>query len=181
MNIEQQAELLDRISTLRKVISNESSQISNSHQQILSALSQFSECVRYLNTRRSGTEISLEDEASVQDAIFLMLRPWVHDLVPESPTEKVANRYTIKDFTSKSARTVIETKLIRNEAHGKDITKELYDDIENYRHNPDCDHLIFFIYDPNSYIPDVNALRLVIEEKRQYGGGRNLCCYLSIP
>jgi hypothetical protein len=28
----------------------------------------------------------------------LMLRPWVHDLTPENPTDTIANTYSIKDF-----------------------------------------------------------------------------------
>ena len=181
MSLDQQSELLARISEFRKTLPDSSAQDILSCGDILAALQQFSECVRYLNTRRSGTEISLENEASVQDAVFLMLRPWVHDLIPESPTEKLGNRYTIKDFSSKSSKTIIEIKFIRNEMHGKEITKELYDDIENYRHNPNCEHLVFFIYDPDSHIPDVNALRMVIEEKRLYGDGRSLHCHLVIP
>ncbi len=65
--------------------------------QIVSALGQFMECVRYLNTRRSkGAKLNLENEADVQDALYLMLRPWVLDLVYENPTDKVGNRYAIK-------------------------------------------------------------------------------------
>ncbi len=75
------------------------------------------------------------------------------DLVPENPTDKVASRYSIKDFLSVSARTVIEAKYVRESGHGKSITKELHDDIENYRHHPACRNLVFFIYDPDSLIP----------------------------
>ncbi len=180
MSINKQAEILAGLAEFRSTLENElASDVS--YADVISALSQFSECVRYLNTRRSGTEISLEDEASVQDAAFLMLRPWIPDLVPESPGEKTANRYTIKDFFSKNLKTIIEVKFIRSEEHGKNITKELYDDIENYRHNLNCEHLIFFIYDPNSYIPGETPLRAAIEEKRVYGEGRPLYCHLVLP
>ena len=148
--------------------------------QIKAALEQFMECVRYLNTRRSkGAKLNLESEADVQDAIYLMLRPWVTDLVNENPTSKVGNRYSIKDFVSKSARTVIEAKYIRDEAHGKQIARELHDDIETYRHHPDCDHLVFFIYDPESLIPDVSALNSEISSQRIYDG-RALYCHLIV-
>src|SRR3989344_5299823 len=171
MSIKKQAEILAGLAEFRSTLKGEPT--SNlSYADVLSALNQFSECVRYLNTRRSGTEISLEDEASVQDAVFLMLRPWIPDLIPESPGEKTANRYTIKDFFSKNLKTIVEIKFIRSEDHGKNVTKELYDDIENYRHNPNCEHLIFFIYDPNSFIPGETALRVAIEEKRAYGDNR---------
>jgi len=137
---------------------------------IIAALEQFMECVRYLNTRRSSTSLLLESEGAVQDALYLMLRPWIHDLIPESPTERVANRYAIKDFASYSLRTVVEAKYIRDKDHGKSITRELNDDIETYRYHLYCDHLVFFIYDPDGNIPDATALKTHICDARMYGG-----------
>ena len=149
-------------------------------EEVLVALNEFSEIVRYLNTRRStGTVLALDSEADVQDALYIIIRPWVRDLVWETPTDKIANRFTIRDFVSRSLRLVIETKYVRDEAHGKNISKELHDDIEVYRHNPACDTIIFFIYDPNALIPDGRELRRTIEEPRMYGV-RSLACRLVI-
>ena len=137
--------------------------------KVLQALKSFTECVRYLNTRRSGgTLLSLDSEAAVQDTLYLMLRPWVSDLVPENPTDKIANRYSIKDFLSRSSRIVIEAKYVRSADHGKSIVKELNDDIETYRYHPHCDDLIFFIYDPDALIPDSAALSRHISSNRVY-------------
>src|SRR4051812_24784403 len=98
---------------------------------VIAALDEFQECVRYLNTRRSdGAILTLDSEAAVQDAVYLILRPWVRDLVPESPTDKTGNRYTIRDFHSRSLRCIVEAKIVRDAAHGKTISKELHDDIE---------------------------------------------------
>ena len=128
-----------------------SSQPSAEFASIVGALENFMECVRYLNTRRSGGAVlSLESKADVQDAIYLMLRPWVNDLVPEDPTGRIGNRYTIKDFVSISARTIVEAKFIRDKQHGKTISKELHDDIETYRHHQHCDNVVFFVYDPDT-------------------------------
>lgn len=149
--------------------------------RILKALDEFMECVRYLNTRRSTSAVlALNSEAAVQDALYLMLRPWVLDLVPETPTDKIASaRYTIQDFLSESAKTVIEAKFIRDAAHGKSITKELHDDIETYRTHPSCRHLVFFIYDPDVLIPDRAALRRQIAVERTYAGSP-LTCHLVV-
>jgi hypothetical protein len=137
---------------------------------VLSALNTFSEMVRYLNTRRSrGAILTLEDEPSVQDALYLMLRPWINDLTPESPTDKVANHFSIKDFCSPANGFVIEAKYVRDKAHGKSIVKEINDDIETYRYHPKCDDLIFFIYDPDSNIPDSASLQRHLSESRTYG------------
>jgi hypothetical protein len=148
-----------------------SSQPSAEFASIVAALENFMECVRYLNTRRSGGAIlSLESEADVQDAIYLMLRPWVSDLIPEDPTGRIGNRYTIKDFISVSARTIVEAKFIRDKEQGKSVSKELHDDIETYRHHPQCDNIIFFVYDPDTYISDCDALKRAIHAARSYDG-----------
>ena len=147
---------------------------------VCAALQEFSECVRYLNTRRStGAILRLDSEADVQDALYLVLRPWVPDLVPENPTEKAGNRFSVRDFMSRSLRLVIEAKFVRDKQHGKTISKELHDDIEVYRHNPLCDTILFFIYDPDSCIPDERELRRTIERSRVYDG-RPLTCTLIL-
>lgn len=139
--------------------------------RVVSVLDQFQECVRYLNTRRSkGAVIDINGEDDLQDVIFLMLRPWIPDLVPENPTSKVASRYAIKDFISNQSNLVVESKYIRDKRHGKDITRELHDDIEVYRNHAQCKQLVFFIYDPDSLIPDVAALVRQIEVRREYQG-----------
>jgi len=149
---------------------------------VLAALSEFQECVRYLNTRRSkGAVLQLESEADVQDALYLVLRPWLRDLVIENPTDRTASRYAVKDFLIPSIRTVVEAKFIRDKSHGKSISAELHDDIEMYRRHPSCGHLVFFIYDPNAWIPDQRALVEAIEVERIYGGVRLHCHVLIKP
>jgi hypothetical protein len=145
--------------------------ISQKQAEICAALNQFMECVRYLNTRRSkGTVLTLSSENDVQDALYIMLRPWITDLKYEDPTSKTANRFVIKDFFVPSAETVIEAKYVRDKRHGKEISKELHDDIEMYRQRSDCNLVIFFIYDPNDNIPSAESLKSSIEVDRVYGG-----------
>lgn len=149
----------------------------------LLALNEFDACVRYLNTRRSaGAVINLESEADVQDVLYLLLRPWVIDLSYESPADKSANRYVIKDFASRTGRFVVDAKYVRDKEHGRSISKELHDDIEMYRTHPKCDDLIFFLYDPDALIPDQRPLREAIEVERFYGakGEKRLRCHLIV-
>ncbi len=144
---------------------------------VLAALNSFTDIVRYLNTRRStGAILDLSSEAAVQDALYLMLRPWVLDLVPENPTDRIANRYSIKDFVSRAGRFVVEAKYVRNKEHGKSLAKEINDDIETYRYHPSCDDLIFFIYDPDGNIPDAAALERHVKTSRSYDG-KTLRCH----
>jgi hypothetical protein len=176
----EKSEILAGLAELRPKLVESGLEPEVCYSKILLALEQFGECVRYLNTRRStGAKLNLESEADVQDAIYLMLRPWVTDLVHESPTQKVGNRYAIKDFLAPTARTIIEAKYIRDASHGKQISRELHDDIEVYRHHPKCDHLVFFIYDPDSLIPNVSALNSEVVTARLYDG-RALHCHLVV-
>lgn len=149
----------------------------------LLALQEFDACVRYLNTRRSaGAIINIQSEADVQDVLYVLLRPWIVDLAYESPADKSANRYVIKDFSSAAGRFVVDAKYIRDKEHGRLISKELHDDIEMYRTHPRCDYLVFFVYDPDALIPDQRALREAIEVERAYGkdGERRLRCRLIV-
>ena len=151
--------------------------LNKSVENVLLALADFMECVRYLNTRRTTeTILSLNSEDAIQDAIYLMLRPWIPDITPENPTDKIANRYVIKDFLIPSIKTVIEVKYIRDRKHGKDIAKEINDDIETYRYHPNCTSIIFFIYDPEAVIPDQLKLKQHISCNRIYSE-KTLQCY----
>jgi hypothetical protein len=174
----------ETIAGLASIASRERRDSAGSHRPsvvtVCAALQEFGECVRYLNTRRSsGTVLHLESEAAVQDALYLMLRPWIHDLVAENPTDRSGNRYSVADFRSRGLRLFIEAKFVRDKQHGRNISKELHDDIEMYRQHPDCGTILFFIYDPDSNIPDQRELKRVIEEQRTYGG-RPLTCMLVV-
>jgi hypothetical protein len=166
------AEYLDgiqNISSRRELARDENPSTQTEVSRVIAALNSFGECVRYLNTRRSGGALlTLNSEAAVQDVLYLMLRPWIADLVPENPSDRIANRYSIKDFLSSANRFVIEAKYIRNADHGKSIVKELNDDIETYRYHPSCDDLVFFIYDPDGLIPDGAALERHLSSDRRY-------------
>jgi hypothetical protein len=151
-------------------------------ESVLQALRSFPDIIRYLNTRRStGAILDIKDEAAVQDVLYFMLRPWVRDLTPENPTDKVANRYSIKDFVSHSGRFVIEAKFVRSIDHGKSLVKELNDDIETYRYHHSCDDLIFFIYDPDANIPDAAALDRHLRTQRVYEGKLLRCHGVIMP
>lgn len=180
MNRERIAEMLAGLGPLAERINGEPEPTTRTPVELLSALNEFTEIVRYRNTRRSKSNtLKLESEADVQDALYMVLRPWVRDLVSENPAGKTANRYTVADFTSASARTVIEAKFIRDVVHGKSVTKEMNDDIEQYRQHPDCDHLIFFLWDPDTLIADKEALRSHYEIPRVIGG-KSINCYVVV-
>jgi hypothetical protein len=181
--LEQTASVLGGLSSLGSGAASDGATLPPGIAPVLQALKEFDACVRYLNTRRSaGAVINIQSEADVQDVLYLLLRPWIVDLLYESPADKSANRYVIKDFSSTTGRFVIDAKYIRDKDHGRLISKELHDDIEMYRTHPRCDHLIFFVYDPEALIPDQRALRESIEIERSYGSGgeKHLRCHLIV-
>ena len=98
------------------------------------------------------------------------------------PADKSGNRCVVKDFSSAVGRFVVDAKFIRDKDHGRLISKEVHDDIEMDRTHPRCDDPIFFIYDPDAFIPDQRALREAIEIERAYGrsGERKLTCHLIV-
>ena len=108
-----------------------------------------------------------------------MLRPWIVDLVPENSTDRVANRFAIKDFVSKTNRLVVEAKYIRNADHGKSVVTEINNDIETYRYHSYCNDLVFFVYDPDGLIPDGAALERHLSSNRRYDG-KVLRCHAVI-
>ena len=176
--------ILDGVDKIRGELKSQRGAVDNAGQigieSLLAALHSFTDIVRYLNTRRSsGAVLDLTNEAAVQDVLYLMLRPWVLDLVPENPTDKVANRYSIKDFVSHSGRFVIEAKFVRSADHGKSLAREINDDIETYRYHPSCDDLVFFVYDPDACIPDAGALERHLRTTRTYDA-RVLRCHCVI-
>jgi hypothetical protein len=137
--------------------------IANHVDDVLDLLRTFPDCAGYSANRREKRILSLDGESGVQDLIYFMLKPAITDLVPETPVAGFTRQYTIQDFRSVSLRLVIEAKRIRNKTHGRAIKTELHDDIGNYKNDPYCDDLIFFIYDPEIYIESITGLRDAIE------------------
>jgi len=135
----------------------------------ISILDGFEDCLRYLKSRRRPL-LGISDEYQLQDFLFLMLKGSIQDLTPENPTDRVASRFSSQDFLSKSLALVVEAKFIRDKKHGRSVTRELHDDIEMYRTHPSCSTLVFFLYDPQKFIPSVDALRRHIEGERRYEG-----------
>ncbi|MBG52190.1 MAG: transposase [Rhodobiaceae bacterium] len=112
-----------------------------------------------LEHRRKGSiSLSFLSEYDIQDLLHALLRPWVLDIRPEEFTPSYASLSTRMDFLLPKYSLVIETKLVRDRAHGKKIGDELIIDIDHYRVHPDCSSLWCVIYDPNHYIENSGGL-----------------------
>lgn len=139
--------------------------------QVISALEEVGEVERYLQNRRTASQqIVLDGEPSIQDLLFIILRPWIQDLVDESPGDKIASRFVIKDFKSKTLGLIVEAKFVRDPAHGKSLIKEINDDIAMYGGETQYEYVVFFIYDPGKFLRDARALKSHIEVNRTFDG-----------
>ncbi len=134
--------------------------------------SSFPDCAGYSQNRRGSAILDLADEARLQDLLYFMLKPVVPDLVPEQPVAGHTRQYTIQDFRSCSLRLVLEAKRVRDKAHGKSIKAELHDDIGEYKQDPLCENLVFFVYDPGTFVESPSGLIKSVEGVHTHQGRR---------
>lgn len=154
--------------------------LATSVDDILLLLTAFPDCVGYSLNRRSSPILPLTNEASVQDLIYFMLRPSIVDLVPEQPIANATRQYSLEDYMCRNLGTIVEAKFVRSKQHGRELKKELHDDIGEYKADANCQHLIFFVYDPNKYIESPTALRKAVEGAHVHNGkGINVYCVVQ--
>lgn len=110
------------------------------------------------NRRKGATTLAFRSEYDVQDLLHAMLRPWIADIRAEEYTPSYAGSSTRMDFLLPAHSLVIETKIVRDSAHARQIGKELTIDIAHYRAHPACDFLWCIVYDPDKLIPNVAGL-----------------------
>jgi DpnII restriction endonuclease len=154
--------------------------LATSVEDILALLSAFPDCVGYALNRRMSPILPLNTEASVQDLIYFMLRPGIIDLVPEQPIANATRQYSLEDYMCRNLSTVVEAKFVRSKQHGRTLKKELHDDIGEYKADASCQHLIFFVYDPNKYLESPTGLTKAIEGAHVHNGkGLNVYCVVQ--
>ncbi len=175
---EAQAEITKLCGAGGKIVRYPSGLASNV-QDIILLLSSFPDCVGYSQNRRGQPIINLTKESGVQDLVYFMLRPAIADLVPEQPVSGPMRQFSVEDYLSRNLAAVIEAKLVRSKSHGKEVIAELHDDIGKYKSERDCQHLIFFIYDPQKHIESPAGLKLAIEGVHsQNGRALNVYCLI---
>jgi hypothetical protein len=109
-------------------------------------------------TKRKRPTIEMKDEYDVQDALFAILRMHFDDVRSEEWTPSYGGSHTRMDFLLKRERIVIETKMMRPSLTQANLVDELIIDKEHYRHHPDCQTLVCFVYDPEGRCPNPAAV-----------------------
>jgi hypothetical protein len=81
---------------------------------------------------------------------------------PESQSDAAESPLAelLSDFLGESLRLA---KIVRDKSHGRALKSELNDNAMNYKNDPLCHDLIFFIYDPDTYIESPAGLRAELE------------------
>ena len=126
-----------------------------------------------LTHRRKGMlSLSFDSEYDVQDLLHSLLRPWVADIRPGEFTPSYAGTSTRMDFLLPEHSLVVETKMVRDRAHGKRVGDELVIDIEHYCHHPKCRTLWCAIYDPNNFLQNAEGLIRDLEGRRNMPDGQ---------
>ncbi len=92
--------------------------------------------------------LSIEDENDVQDLLHALLHLYFADIRAEEWTPSYAGKSARVDFLWKNERTVIFPEEIRQESADKDVGDQLIIDVDRYKEHPDCEKLIYFVYDP---------------------------------
>ncbi|MFB6204506.1 MAG: hypothetical protein ABEJ75_02585 [Candidatus Nanohaloarchaea archaeon] len=104
---------------------------------------------RELDTRHNDRPpVRIEDEYDLQYLFAGLLRLDFDDIRPEDYGPKHGGSPSRIDFLLKREEVGIELKYGENKTK-RELKKEISEDKEHYKSLPNCNHLIFFIYDTN--------------------------------
>lgn len=128
--------------------------------------SHFSSVVRTLRKRHSTrTPLSINDEYDVQYLLNALLAIDFEDIRPEEPMPSVAGTSARMDFLLKNEKIAIETKMTRKGLEDKELTKELIQDIAQYKSHPDVLSLVCFVYDLSKILVNPCGIKRDLEQQ----------------
>ncbi len=114
---------------------------------------------KQLEKRHDGSStITIKNEYDMQDLFHALLRLHFDDIRSEEPTPSHANFSSRIDFRLKKEQIIIELKMTRSSLSTKELVKQLANDKEFYRSQPDCKYLVCFVYDPDERIDNPAGL-----------------------
>ena len=132
--------------------------------QVCLYMHRFDRMVQALKSRHGGRPaLEIEDEYDVQDLLFAGLKPLVIDLQKEDPTRKIATVSGRLDLVSHSLGLAIEVKALTKSGRERDIARECLGRVQQYSTMPGLKTLVFFLYDPQCLVPDVDGLQAGLE------------------
>jgi hypothetical protein len=102
----------------------------------------------FVNHRPSFPYARLDDEYKVQDLVYCVASTVIPDLHYENPQRKTRGALTSTrvDFSSQSARMLLEVKLATGKHQAKAVESEISEDIVKYGKQASLDTLVFFVF-----------------------------------
>lgn len=98
------------------------------------------------------------DEYDVQDLMHAILVLFFDDVRPETYTPNYAGNSSRTDFVLWNERIVIEAKMTRKTLSQSQVANQLIVDKARYAADPRCGALVCFVYDPDGFCENPEAL-----------------------
>ncbi|MDL2246778.1 hypothetical protein LJB96_04090 [Methanobrevibacter sp. OttesenSCG-928-K11] len=130
---------------------------------ILSIFDKFKGIINSLQNRTNSKKepnkplIEINDEYDIQYILEILLLAFFDNLKVEESVPSTGSTGSKIDFLLPDEKIAIETKYFRSNMTNKKLGEELNDDIGKYFKHPNCELILFFIYDPNGQIRDYRA------------------------
>jgi hypothetical protein len=135
----------------------------SSEEFIFQIINNFHLVVNQLKNRHEKREtLVVKDEYDVQDLFHSLLKIKFNNIKEEEYTPSFAGSSTRIDFLLKTEKIAIEIKKTRIGLKDKQIGEQLILDVQHYKTHPDCNQLIFFIYDPEGLVLNPRGLEIEI-------------------
>lgn len=141
------------------------------HEALLRLLDRFHVYANELQAlpRAGHSTWKITDEHDVQHALCALLRTHFDNVKPEETTPSLVGSSSRVDFLLVNERIVVETKMTRNSLTERKLGEQLLLDVAHYSSHPQCESLVFLIYDPTYLIRNPVGLRdEVVEAARGF-------------
>ncbi|EPR8030844.1 hypothetical protein N8S56_17550 [Enterobacter hormaechei subsp. hoffmannii] len=113
-----------------------------------------------INNRYNGRcGIKINDEYDVQDLLHAILVLHFDDLQKESAAPFYLGSSSRIDFLIRDNGIAIEAKKTNKHLRDRMLADQIISDIHRYQSHPVCQHIIFFIYDPDHFIKNPVGLQ----------------------
>ena len=122
---------------------------------------------------QSKNLFEINSEKIIQDLLYTMLIGSFPTLKYENPNSKAGITSSIADFTIDEIQLFLEVKYVSKKEDAKRIEKECKSDIISYAKQPNCNTIIFFVYDPNKNIDNKDNFSKGLGDK--FSDGEKSC------
>lgn len=99
-----------------------------------------------------------EEDQEAQDVLYSLLQIYFDDIWKGEWTPRYAGGKARIGFLLKKDRIVVEVKRATKDMSSETLADELVIDVERYKENHSCDMLVCFVYDPEGFLPNPQAI-----------------------